>query len=104
MTVIEVKPRKWGWCVFESPGVEPSFLRKIRQLVMPKPQMRSSSEMMGRENVSRGQTLLDGEKDTGSLAFAHHAHDVIAGRKLLSIHRLVEVRFSFPLEQDHRGH
>ena len=28
MTVIEVKPRKWGWCVFESPGVEPVFLDK----------------------------------------------------------------------------
>src|SRR6266496_5246389 len=53
--------------------------------------------------LSRGQTLLDGEEDTGSLASAHHAHDVISGRKLLSIHRLVEVRFGFPLEQDHRG-
>ena len=28
MTVIEVKPRKWGWCVFESRGVEPVFLQK----------------------------------------------------------------------------
>jgi hypothetical protein len=28
MTVIEVKPRKWGWCVFESSGVEPVFLQK----------------------------------------------------------------------------
>jgi hypothetical protein len=28
MTLIEVKPRKWGWCVFESPGVEPVFLEK----------------------------------------------------------------------------
>ena len=28
VTVIEVKPRKWGWCVFESPGVEPVFLEK----------------------------------------------------------------------------
>jgi len=28
MTVIEVKPRKWGWCVFESPGVEPVFPEK----------------------------------------------------------------------------
>jgi hypothetical protein len=27
-TLIEVKPRKWGWCVFESPGVEPVFLDK----------------------------------------------------------------------------
>jgi hypothetical protein len=26
MTLIEVKPRKWGWCVFESPGVELVFL------------------------------------------------------------------------------
>jgi hypothetical protein len=28
MSVIEVKPRKWGWCVFESAGVEPVFLEK----------------------------------------------------------------------------
>jgi hypothetical protein len=28
MTLIEVKPRKWRWCVFESPGVEPVFLDK----------------------------------------------------------------------------
>ena len=28
MAVIEVKPRKWGWCVFEAPGVEPVFLEK----------------------------------------------------------------------------
>jgi hypothetical protein len=28
MTLIEVKPRKWGWCVFESHGVEPVFLQK----------------------------------------------------------------------------
>ena len=28
MTVIKVKPLKWGWCVFESPGVEPVFIEK----------------------------------------------------------------------------
>jgi hypothetical protein len=28
MTVIEVKHRKWGWCVFESPCVEPVFLQR----------------------------------------------------------------------------
>jgi hypothetical protein len=28
MTVIEVRRRKRGWCVFESPGVEPVFLQK----------------------------------------------------------------------------
>src|SRR5438874_12289675 len=28
MTLIEVKARKWGWCVFESPGVEPVFLEQ----------------------------------------------------------------------------
>jgi dimethylargininase len=53
--------------------------------------------------VSRGQTLIDGEEDAGSLAFAHHAHDVISGRKLLSVHRFVDVRFGFALEQNHRG-
>jgi hypothetical protein len=28
MTVIEIGPHKWGWRVFESPGVEPVFLDK----------------------------------------------------------------------------
>jgi hypothetical protein len=28
-------------------------------------------------------TLLDGDQDTGSLAFAYHAHDVISGSELL---------------------
>jgi hypothetical protein len=28
MTVIEIKPRRWGWKVFEAPGVEPVFPEK----------------------------------------------------------------------------
>jgi hypothetical protein len=28
MTVIEVKPDRWGWKVFEAPGVEPVFPEK----------------------------------------------------------------------------
>jgi hypothetical protein len=28
MTIIEVKPHRWGWKVFEAPGVEPVFLEK----------------------------------------------------------------------------
>jgi hypothetical protein len=28
MTVIEIKPHRWGWRVFEAPGVEPVFLEK----------------------------------------------------------------------------
>jgi hypothetical protein len=28
MTVIEIKPHRWGWRVFEAPGVEPVFLKK----------------------------------------------------------------------------
>jgi hypothetical protein len=28
MTIIEVKPHRWGWKVFEAPGVEPVFPRK----------------------------------------------------------------------------
>jgi hypothetical protein len=50
----------------------------------------------------RGQTLLDGEEDTGSLAFADHTHDVISGRKPISVHRFVDGRFGFALEQNHR--
>ena len=26
MTVIEIRPHRWGWTVFEAPGVEPVFL------------------------------------------------------------------------------
>jgi hypothetical protein len=28
MTVIEVQPHRWGWKVFEAPGVEPVFPEK----------------------------------------------------------------------------
>ena len=28
MTVIEIRPRRWGWKVFEAPGVEPVFPEK----------------------------------------------------------------------------
>jgi hypothetical protein len=28
MTVIEIKPHRWSWKVFESPGVEPVFPEK----------------------------------------------------------------------------
>jgi hypothetical protein len=28
MTVIEIKPHRWGCKVFEAPGVEPVFLKK----------------------------------------------------------------------------
>jgi len=26
MTLIKIKPHRWGWKVFEAPGVEPVFL------------------------------------------------------------------------------
>jgi hypothetical protein len=28
MTVIKIRPRKWGWEVFEAPGVQPVFPQK----------------------------------------------------------------------------
>jgi hypothetical protein len=28
MTVIEIRPHRWGWKVFEAPGVEPVFPKK----------------------------------------------------------------------------
>ena len=28
MTLIEIKPHRWGWTVFETPGVEPVFPEK----------------------------------------------------------------------------
>ena len=28
MTVIEIRPHRWGWKAFEAPGVEPIFLNK----------------------------------------------------------------------------
>jgi hypothetical protein len=28
MTVIEIRPHRWGWKVFEAPGVEPVFPEK----------------------------------------------------------------------------
>jgi hypothetical protein len=34
MTVIEIRPHRWGWKAFEAPGVEPGSQRKIRQSIM----------------------------------------------------------------------
>jgi hypothetical protein len=28
MTVIEIRPHRWGWKAFETPGVEPVFPKK----------------------------------------------------------------------------
>jgi hypothetical protein len=28
MTLIEIRPHRWGWKAFESPGVEPVFPKK----------------------------------------------------------------------------
>jgi hypothetical protein len=28
LSAIEIKPHRWGWKVFETPGVEPVFLEK----------------------------------------------------------------------------
>ena len=28
MTIIEIRPHRWGWKVFEAPGVEPVFVEK----------------------------------------------------------------------------
>ena len=28
MTVIEIRPHRWGWKCFEAPGVEPVFLNQ----------------------------------------------------------------------------
>jgi hypothetical protein len=59
---------------------------------------------IGGENESfrADRTLLDGEEDAGSFAFADHAHNVISGRQLLSVHCFVDGRFGFALEQNHR--
>ena len=32
MTVIEIRPHRWGWKAFEAPGVEPVFPTKEPQL------------------------------------------------------------------------
>jgi hypothetical protein len=59
-------------------------------------------ESAAKKNRVQPRTLLDGDEDAGCLAFANNAHDVISGTELLSIHCLVEVRFGFALEQNHR--
>jgi hypothetical protein len=33
MTVIEIRPHRWGWKAFEAPGVEPVFPKKFRRIV-----------------------------------------------------------------------
>jgi hypothetical protein len=33
MTVIEIRPRGWGWKVFEAPGAEPVFPEKDHAII-----------------------------------------------------------------------
>jgi hypothetical protein len=35
MTVIEIKPQRWGWKVFEAPSVEPVFPEKRQAIAGP---------------------------------------------------------------------
>jgi hypothetical protein len=32
MTLIEIRPHRWGWRVFEAPGVEPVFPEKCQAI------------------------------------------------------------------------
>jgi hypothetical protein len=32
MTVIEIRPHRWGWKAFEAPGVEPVFPEKVQAI------------------------------------------------------------------------
>ena len=34
MTVIQIKPHRWGWKVFEAPGVEPVFPEKDQAITL----------------------------------------------------------------------
>jgi hypothetical protein len=36
VTVIEIRPDRWGWKVFESPGVEPVFPEKEHAITYAK--------------------------------------------------------------------
>jgi hypothetical protein len=33
MTLIEIRPHRWGWKVFEAPGVEPFSWRSVKQSI-----------------------------------------------------------------------
>jgi len=44
MTVIEIKPHRWGWKVFEAPGVEPVFPEKRQAIDYAEP-VRASGQM-----------------------------------------------------------
>jgi hypothetical protein len=35
MTVIEIRPHRWGWKAFEAPGVEPVFPQKDQAIDYP---------------------------------------------------------------------
>jgi hypothetical protein len=32
MTIVEIRPHRWGWKVFEAPGVEPVFGTKAQAI------------------------------------------------------------------------
>jgi hypothetical protein len=52
MTLIEIRPHRWGWKVFEAPGVEPVFPQK-RQAI-------DYAETRGAKKVAMFRELKNG--------------------------------------------
>jgi hypothetical protein len=52
MTVIEINPHRWGWRVFEAPGVEPVFLEKRQAIDYAQTRACFSLEVKDSANIS----------------------------------------------------
>jgi hypothetical protein len=53
MTVIEIRPHRWGWKAFEAPGVEPVFPKKDQESITRRT-ARASAQVEVRILDSRG--------------------------------------------------
>jgi hypothetical protein len=64
MTVIQIKPHRWGWKAFETPGVEPVFSTKEDAITQTRVRFRSGEirvlESSG--NVERAITFSQADR------------------------------------------
>jgi len=60
MTVIEIRPHRWGWKAFESPGVEPVFPKKDQAIdyAQNRACFRSGENPLLLRNLARNHSIL----------------------------------------------
>ena len=88
MIVIEIRPHRWSWKVFEAPGVEPVFLEK--RLAIDYAETRAcfrSGEIRILDSTAMSNALFRSTRRIESCdSVIQRRNDLCVGRILLSLH------------------